>query len=206
VVFRKASNVENLILRSSIKKILFFTSQTTVWIIFILGLWLVVIRPFGSSWVLVPGNLGDARLNNYILEHFFRWVSGLEADYWNAPFFFPYKNVLAFSDNLLGSAFLYAVFRWIGYDRETSFQIWYVIGFCVNYTAASYVLTRLRFNPIAITLGAFFFTFGLPMLAQEGHAQLIYRFSIPLASFFLCQFFYTPKLKTLAMLVLFLVP
>jgi hypothetical protein len=42
-------------------------------------------------------------------------------------------------------------------------------------------------------------------LAQEGHAQLIYRFSIPLASFFLCQFFYTPKLKTLAMLVLFLV-
>ena len=71
-------------------------SRITVLGPLILGTYLIVIRPFGVSFEFLPGDLGDARLNNYILEHFFRWVHGWTASYWNAPFFYPSPFTIAF--------------------------------------------------------------------------------------------------------------
>jgi hypothetical protein len=154
---------------------------------------------------LVPGDLGDARFNNYILEHFFRWVTGATRDYWNAPFFFPFQQTIAFSDNLLGSAPFYTLFRWVGLDMASAFQGWYILGYFLNFIAAGYVLWRLKLKCLAIGAGAFFFTFGLPMLAQENHAQLLYRFCIPLAFFLLWRFYQVPRLQTLICLGAFIV-
>ena len=176
-----------------------------VWILFFLGLWLVILRPLGPHLALVPGDLGDARFNNYVLEHFFRWVTGLTREYWSAPFFFPFQQTLSFSDNLLGSAPFYVLFRWAGLDRAFAFQGWYILGFLLNYTAASYVLWRLKLKPLAVGTGAFFFAFGLPMLAQENHVQLLYRFCIPLACFSLWRFYQAPRLRTLVSLGAWLV-
>ncbi len=167
--------------------------QAPVWILLILGLWLVILRPLGPNLALIPGDLGDTRFNNYILEHFFRWVTGLTRDYWNVPFFFPFQQVTAFSDNLLGSAPFYALFRSIGLNKETAFQSWYILGYMLNFTVASYVLWRLKFKPLAVGTGAFFFAFGLPLLAQENHPQLLYRFCIPLAAFSLWRFYQAPR-------------
>lgn len=174
-----------------------------VWIIFLLGLWLLVLKHFGLRWGFVPGDLGDGRFNNYILEHFFLWTKGAvpAASYWDAPFFFPYQSVTAFSDNLLGSAPIYAFFRWMGLTRETALQFWYLLNFPLNYAAAVYVLSRAHLRPLAIAIGAFFFAFGIPMLAQGGHFQLYYRFGVPLACFFLIEFFKQPKLIRLAAVI-----
>jgi hypothetical protein len=179
--------------------------QAPVWLLLILGMWLVVLRPLGASLSLVPGDLGDSRFNNYILEHFFRWVTGSTQDYWNAPFFFPFQQTISYSDNLLGSAPLYALFRWAGLDMMSAFQGWYILGYLLNFVAAGYVLWRLNLKPLAIGTGAFFFTFGLPLLAQENHAQLLYRFCIPLACYALWRFYQTPRLQTLISLGAWLV-
>src|SRR5262245_54947853 len=32
----------------------------------------------------IPGDIGDARLTSYILEHFFRWITGQDASFWGA--------------------------------------------------------------------------------------------------------------------------
>lgn len=168
-----------------------------VWLLLLLGMWLVVLRPLGVHLALVPGDLGDARFNNYILEHFFQWVTGAVREYWTAPFFFPFQLTTAFSDNLLGSAPFYALFRWMGLDRATAFQGWYILGYLLNFIAAGYVLWRLGLKPLAVGAGAFFFTFGLPVLAQENHTQLLYRFCIPLACYSLWRFYRLPRLKTL---------
>jgi hypothetical protein len=176
-----------------------------VCILFLLGLWLVILWPLEPHLALVPGDLGDARFNNYVLEHFFRWLTGLTPDYWDAPFFFPFQQTIAFSDNLLGSAPFYALFRWIGLDRASAFQGWYILGYSFNYFAASYVLWRLKLNPLAVGTGAFFFTFGLPLLAQENHVQLLYHFCVPLACFSLWRFYQTPRLWTLVSLCAWLV-
>lgn len=167
-------------------------------ITFLVGLWLVVLRPLGLDLSRLPGDLGDGRFNNYVLEHFYRWLCGLEPDYWNAPFFAPYPNTIAFSDNLLGSAPFYALLRGLGLDRESAFQGWYLLSFALNYAAAAGVLARVKFKPVSAALGAFFFTFGLPVLAQEGHAQLAFRFAIPIAAYLLWKFFQQPRLSTLA--------
>jgi hypothetical protein len=180
-------------------------NQAPVWIAFILGLWLIILRPLGPHLALVPGDLGDARLNNYILEHFFRWATRVDLDYWNATFFYPYQKTIAFSDNLMGSAPFYALFRWTGLDQATAYQGWYILGFCFNFAAAAYVLSRLKLKPLAVAAGAFFFTFGLPVLAQENHAQLLYRFGIPLACYSLWQFHQAPRLRTLVALGVWLV-
>jgi hypothetical protein len=178
----------------------FIKKNIVIWAIFLFGIWFVVIRPMGHSFLLVPGDFGDARFNNYILEHFFRWISGQVNEYWTAPFFYPYQNTTAFSENLLGSAFFYTAFRWFGFSRVTSYQGWYITAFFLNYFSAYYVLSRLKFNPLAVAVGSFFFTFGLPLLAQEEHSQLVFRFCIPIACYLLWLFYLDPRLTRLAAL------
>jgi hypothetical protein len=58
----------------------------------------------------------------------------------------------------------------------------------------------MNLKPVAAGLGAFFFAFGLPILAKEGHAQLLYRFCVPLASFALFSYDAKPRLRTLVLL------
>jgi hypothetical protein len=176
--------------------------QTLVWLLFALSFWLIENKMFGFNLTLIPGDLGDARFNNYVLEHFFRWLSGLDKSYWSASFFYPYSNNIAFSDNLLGSAPFYVLLRLSGLDRETAFQGWYIIGFILNFVAAAFVLSRLKLKSVAVGMGAFFFTFGLPLLAQETHAQLLYRFCVPLTCFYLWKISQEPRLDKWITLVL----
>jgi len=187
---------------TTLKRFTPYFDRSLVWIIFLFSLWIVGIKMFGSHFQLIPGDFGDARFNNYILEHFFRWLSGLEHSFWTAPFFYPFPKTITFSDNLLGSVPFYIPFRWIGLDRESAFQAWYAIGILLNYVSAAYALSRFNLKPLAVSAGAFFFTFGLPFLAQENHAQLVYRFCIPLACFWLWKLTQEPRLELLAALIL----
>jgi hypothetical protein len=166
-----------------------------------IGLWLIVIRPLGSNLESLPGDLGDTRFNNYILEHDYRWITGQDSDLFNAPFFYPYPFTLAFSDNHFGSMFFYDTFRVLGLSRESAFQGWYIFSFFLNFCAAAFVLKKFKLKPLAVGLGAFFFTFGLPVLAQENHSQLAYRFCIPLACYALWQFSQKHQLKQLVQMI-----
>jgi hypothetical protein len=136
----------------------------------------------------IPGDLGDARFNSYLLEHFLRWITREDVSFWSADFYFPYPLTVAFSDNYLGNAFVYTAFRSIGLAREDAFRWWYVAGFAINFAAADYALVQLGYSRLAAALGAFLFAFGLPITAQENHVQLVYRFGVPLAVLALVQF------------------
>ena len=174
-------------------------------VIFLISLWLIIIQPLGPNLSHLPGDLIDTRFNNYILEHDFRWITGRDASLWDAPFFYPYAHTLTFSDNHFGSMLFYDAFRWAGLDRESALQGWYILSYFLNFFAASFVLKTLKLNPLAVGLGAFFFTFGLPVLAQENHVQLSYRFCIPLACFAIWQLAQKPHMKHLALLSLWVV-
>ncbi len=178
----------------------FLKNYGWIFVFFIIGFGSLVFS-LGKNFLQVPGDLGDARFNNYILEHFYQWLIHRETDYWNAPIFYPYPLATAFSDNLLGSAPFYAVIRILGFSRETAFQGWFLFGFVLNYVVSVYVLKKVNLHSLPVATGAFLFTFGLPMLAQEGHPQLIYRFCIPAACYFLYDFTNKPKLKTIFFLM-----
>ncbi|UYC17046.1 hypothetical protein NRY95_03490 [Xanthomonas campestris pv. phormiicola] len=129
----------------------------------------------------VPGDLGDARFNGVILEHFFRWLSGHEHSLISPTFFFPMPGALTFSDNHWGTGWLYSLYRWLGADRYEAFDLLYLGGYVANFFACHLVLRKLGYSPVASAIGAFAFSFAMPVIARHGHEQLAYRFLIPVA-------------------------
>jgi hypothetical protein len=137
--------------------------------------------PAVGNFTMVPGDLGDARFNSVVLEHGFQWLTGQAAQLWSPSFFYPFEGVLGLSDNHFGSLWSYSLLRSFGLPREMAYLGWYLIGFLLNFVVCGWVLRIAKFSMLAVALGAFVFTFSLPVLHQEGHAQLAYRFAIPVA-------------------------
>lgn len=150
----------------------------------------------------VPGDLYDARYNSVVLEHLYRVVTD-GAELWNPGFFYPYSGVLGFSDNHLGSGAAYVLARLAGLSREQAFGAWFAIGGLLNFLSALYVLRRLGLGLVAAAVGAFFYSFALPVPAQDTHAQLTYRFAAPLAVLALWRMFERRRLVELGRLAFF---
>lgn len=148
---------------------------------FLIGLLLFIFPIVGFNFEFFPGDLADGRLNLYFLEHAYQFFTGQVSSLWDAPFMFPEKNTLAFSDNLLGSAPIYSFFRIIGLNTYLSYQLWYVVVSALNYITAYYLLKHLFKNNYAAVIGAFVFAFSIALNSQLGHAQTFPRFAIPFA-------------------------
>jgi len=161
--------------------------RPAVWLLALGGLFFFVLR--STDWFRsVPGDLGDARFNSVILEHLFQRATGDARSLWSPPFFYPATGVLAFSDNHFGSGIVYIVLRWLGLGRELAFDGWFAIGCLLNFAAMHAAMRKLDFSSFASAVAAFIFAFSLPAFAQETHAQLTYRFAVPLAWLALVQF------------------
>lgn len=129
----------------------------------------------------VPGDMGDARFNNMVLEHLYRWFVGKDPSLWSPGFFYPYPGALTFSDNHFGTGAVYIIMRLIGLDPEGAFVGWYTVAAPLNYLSCYYVLRRAGLGVRGSAVGAFVYTFAFNVSARHGHAQLAYRFAIPLA-------------------------
>jgi hypothetical protein len=143
-----------------------------------------------------PGDT-DARFNQVILEHVYQWISGNAPLLFSPQFFYPFKGALNFSDNHFGSVLFYIVGRSLGAPREIAFIAWFIVGYCLTFIASAVAFRKFGFSVVAIVVGAFIFTFNIPMFAQDMHAQLVYRFGIPLAVLALATYRQSRKNKDL---------
>jgi hypothetical protein len=141
----------------------------------------------------IPGDIGDARLNNFFLENAFQFLVGNVDSIWHLSFFQPFPFVLGFSDNHFGTSPIYIIARLLSFDADTSFQLWFLFGYVANFIAAYYALRRLNGSVVASSIGALIFAFALPTSAHAGHAQLHYRFGLPLAIVFFADFLNTKR-------------
>jgi len=146
---------------------------------------------------MMPGDIGDARLNNYFLENIYQYIRGNSSSLVNLSFFYPFPYVLGFSDNLFGSAPVYLLARFFSAQSDTAYQVWFLVGYVVNFMAAYYALRRLGGSALASIVGALIFTFALPTTAHAGHAQLHYRFGLPLTIVFFAEFLNEKASRTL---------
>jgi len=176
-----------------------------IFVVFLAGIYLVLFRMMHADLSSIPGDLGDARLNNYFLEHGYKWLAGQVKSFWNAPFFYPTVRAMSFSDNHLGTLPIYALFRFFSFDRETSYQLWFFAIFALNYFSSAWVLRRFSINALGTAVGAFIFTFSLPVIAQIGHSQLLPRFMVPFAFYFSWEYLERPRIRTLALACLAIV-
>jgi len=171
----------------------------------ILGLYFITLNIVGIDFAYIPGDLGDGRFNVYILEHAHQYFSGNLDSFWNAPFMYPEKEIITFSDNLLGTAPLYSIFRVFGADIFTAFQLWFVLIAILNYSTCYLFLNWLLKNRYAAVLGAFVFAFSIALQSQMTHAQTFPRFFIPLAIWMTLLFFENLKPKYLFLALFFTV-
>jgi hypothetical protein len=174
----------------------FYSKFFTPSLMFLFAFLSIVVSHFGIL-SMMPGDIGDARLNNYFLENIFQFFVGNASSLWHLSFFHPFPYVLGFSDNLFGSAPLYVLARSLGLNVDTSFQLWFLFGYAANFFAAYFALRRLKGSVIAATVGALIFAFALPTTAHAGHAQLHYRFGLPLAIVFFADFLNTKAWRCL---------
>jgi hypothetical protein len=142
---------------------------------------LCIALPQSDFFRAIPGDLGDPRFNLLILEHVFRWLSGIDASLWSPGFFFPYPGALSFSDNHFGTVGIYALLRLVGLSPEVAYIGWFTLAYVANFLCSYYVLRRFGLSANGGSVGAFVFAFAMPVLVQAGHAQLGYRFAVPLA-------------------------
>ena len=149
--------------------------------LFVWGMWSFPVALLGPDRELIPGDLGDARFNNYVLEHFHQYASGRVHRYWDAPMMHPWPNVIAHSDNLLGTALFYHFFRTLGWNRETAFQLWILLLFALNYWCCFIALRAWTGETALAATGAFIFAFGIHQIGHLYHVQVFPRFMVPLA-------------------------
>lgn len=170
--------------------------------LFMVGIWSVPLAIFGPGQALIPGDLGDARFNNYILEHFHHFITGKLSSYWDAPFMYPWKNVIALSDNLLGTAPLYSAFRTFGFSREGAFQLWILSLFALNYWCCLFALGKWSGNWVPSACAAYIFAFGIFNIGQLNNLQVLPRFMAPLAFLFLWNHLCSGSWKWLLLAIL----
>jgi hypothetical protein len=135
------------------------------------------LRRMQSDW-------GDTRLNNYILEHGYRWLLGFPGHerFWSPPVFFPAPNTAAYSDVLLGVAPFYWPWRIAGFEPDTAFQLWLLTIATLNFVSAFLLFSRgFRCRPIASAVGAMLLSFASVRTAQVIHPQLIAHVYIAIA-------------------------
>lgn len=152
-----------------------------IWAAFLaLGIALVAL-PVMDYFRAVPGDLLDGRFNSIVLEHLYLWTKGIEPGLWSPGFFYPYPGALTFSDNHFGSGALYVLLRHLNFDREYAFDGWYLASYVLNFAACFHALRRFGYGALASACGAFTFAFALPVTENNIHAQLGFRFAVPLA-------------------------
>jgi len=126
---------------------------------------------FFSGGDLIPGNLGDSRFVNLILEHNFQSVIGKE-ELPSPSQFFPHKYTLFYASNLFGTTPIYLIPRTMGFSMETSFQIWFFLLESLNAIAFLFLLKTFKVHraigfPLAfaaVSSSAFVFKVGHPQL------------------------------------------
>jgi hypothetical protein len=132
-----------------------------------------------SGLARMPGEWNDTRLNNYFLEHGWRWLRRLPTDarFWELPAFYPVPNTAAYSDVLLTLAPPYWLFRAAGAPPDATYQLWLLVMTSLNYAVCYLLLRRtVRVGAAAASLGAFLFAFGASRGAQVMHPQLVPQF------------------------------
>jgi hypothetical protein len=133
----------------------------------------------GLDFSYMPGDLGDARFVNFVLEHGYQFLIGNQPSLYDATFFYPAKNTLALSDNMVGTLPIYALFRLVSFDRETAYQCWWLSIFAINYFVSFYCFYSITKNTYVAILGAYLFTFSMILFGQTNFTQLNIRFLLP---------------------------
>lgn len=131
------------------------------------------------SGILGPDH-GDPLLYVYLMK----WTAsrlphGL-AGFWDPPFFYPMRGVLALSDHLLGPGLAFSALRAVGVPALAGYNLLYAGQFAAAGVAAWWVLRRSGISFSGAAFGAWFFTFGHYRWDEQSHFNVLLVAAVPL--------------------------
>lgn len=129
-----------------------------------------------SGFRRIQADRGDSRLIHYLLEHGYLWATRTPGHlhFWDAPFFHPLPNVIAYSDSLLSYGPFYWLWRSGGASPDLAFGLWMVLMTVLNYAAGLLLFGRgLGFGTPATVAAASLLAFGAPRVNQLNHQQML---------------------------------
>lgn len=146
---------------------------------------------------VLPSDLIDTLLNTWIiswdadrLRHGLRGV-------WDAPIYHPYRNTLAFSENLFGLAFLVAPVYWASGDPVLTYNVAFLLAFVIA-GAGMYLLVRSLTNDrTAAAVAGACFAFCPYRFTQLSHVQILATGWIPITLWGLHQYLETARRRWL---------
>lgn len=168
------------------------------------GTWIAFAPTLSSG--LLQTDPGDTLLNHYILEHSWKWISDSQyvGSFWSPPCFFPAKQTLAYSENLIGTAPVYWLTR-LFVSELPAYQFWMIAVCVLTYVAMAWTLRRFGVTHMLAALGAGCFAFGLPRVNQLCHQQMLAAMYSPLAVYWCWRFLDKPEVKVMTLTMLFVV-
>ena len=145
-----------------------------------------------SGFRRIQTDLGDTRLNHYLLEHGYLWVRGVpeHSTFWNLPIFYPVSNTAAYSDLLLSVGPVYWLWRTVGASPDLALAGWMISMSAVNYASALALFRKgLGFAWLPSASAGFLVAFGAPRVNQMSHQQLLPCFYVLMTVFALARLF-----------------
>jgi hypothetical protein len=110
----------------------------------------------------------------------------------DAPMFYPARNTLALSENLIGTQWIFAPVYAITHNAMVASNVVLITSFLFC-ALAMYLLARhLTGSPWASAIAAFVYAFAPARLGQLGHMQLLSMQWLPLIVLFLLRFVSSP--------------
>jgi hypothetical protein len=155
-----------------------------------------------SGLAKIPGDMGDARLVNLILEHNWQSFTGKQ-NLISPSMFYPKEHTIFYTHNLWGTSPLYAIFRIFGLSIETSYQAWFMLICSLNSVCFLFLLRKLNIsNTLAVPLTLVGVASG-PVVYKCVHPQLLAIFPFFLCLVFLYEFINKPRIIFLYAFVVF---
>lgn len=138
-------------------------------------------RPLlASGFGRIPGDRGDARVNVYLMEHWYQVFRG-HAEPFSPSMFYPVKGTIGYAETMFVHALPYSGLRLAGMDMFSAVAVPLVLFNFLNYAACFFLLRRvLGLGAVASVAGSMFFAFNNPRFNHAGHYGLQASFFLPL--------------------------
>lgn len=177
--------------RARIRELAFVAAGFTV-------LALVTTWPLGANpGRVLPSDLNDTLLNTWILAWDADRLGHALRGVWDPPIFFPYRNTLAFSENLFGLAVFVAPVYWMTGNAILTYNVAFVLSFALAGFGMYLLALSLTSNRAAALVGAVFYAFCPFRFAQMAHIQMVATGWMPVALYALHRYFSTDRRRWL---------
>jgi hypothetical protein len=134
-------------------------------------------------------NYGDPLLNTWIIAWDIHALETQPLHLFDANNFYPYRNTLAYSENLLTTALLAAPWMWLTGNPVLAHNVLTLLSFALGGYCACLLIERLTDSLWGGIVGGFVFAFAHYRLGQISHIQLLTSWWTPLALHYLERFF-----------------